>query len=325
MSGLYAVSWPEHDKERTSAVKDMLERNAFVDVTLACDDDQIQAHKVLLSAASPFFLKVLERNSHAHPLLYLRGAQKKDVSAILNFIYEGETSVPARDFDSFMSLAKDLEVKGLIDETKKKSTESTETQSKAEHIESENKTKAKRKRKKQMPKQQEKNEKAEEGDVEDIKPNIEDLRSNLDMEVEEVELEQHLEQMMTVDTPENSNKSYKKEVTVSAETPDFEDSNNSEVVDDVSPLANIQEAVKNEKHHEYANDEMKAKVDALIVTTPDGFFVCNECRYGSKSEEHVREHIELHIEGFSHKCRTCNRVFTKRTSFKFHMSKCQKK
>ena len=71
--------------------------------------------------------------------------------------------------------------------------------------------------------------------------------------------------------------------------------------------------------------EMKAKVDALIVTTPDGFFVCNECRYGSKSEEHVREHIELHIEGFSHKCRTCNRVFTKRTSFKFHMSKCQKK
>jgi len=326
MSGLYAVSWPEHAKDRTSAVKNMLERNAFVDVTLACDDDQIQAHKVLLSAASPFFLKVLERNSHAHPLLYLRGAKTKDVTAILNFIYEGETSVPARDFESFMSLAKDLEVKGLIDETKKKSTESMDTQIKADHVESENKTKAKKKRKKQIPKQQENDVKqVEDGDIEDIKPNIEDLRNNLDMEVEEVELEQHLEQNMTVEPFENL--STPKEITAMAkkEAHSFEDSNNCEDVDDVSPLDNLQETVKTEKHHEYVNDEMKAKVDALIVTTPDGFFVCNECRYGSKSEEHVREHIELHIEGFSHKCRTCNRVFTKRTSFKFHMSKCQKK
>ena len=29
---------------------------ALFDVTLACDDDQIQAHKVTLSACSPFFL-----------------------------------------------------------------------------------------------------------------------------------------------------------------------------------------------------------------------------------------------------------------------------
>ena len=70
---------------------------------------------------------------------------------------------------------------------------------------------------------------------------------------------------------------------------------------------------------------MKAKVDALLVTTTDGFFVCNECRYGSKSESHVREHVEMHIEGFAHKCPNCHRTFSKRSSFKFHLNKCQKK
>jgi len=116
MTGLYSVSWPEHATDRTASVKNMLEKRSFVDVTIACDDDQLEAHKVLLSAASPFFQRILERNPHNHPLLYLRGSLKKDVSAILDFIYSGETSVPVQDFESFMSLAKDLEVKGLVDE-----------------------------------------------------------------------------------------------------------------------------------------------------------------------------------------------------------------
>ena len=46
----------------------------FSDVTLACEDGkQVEAHKVVLAASSPFFKDILKRNKHPHPLIYMRG------------------------------------------------------------------------------------------------------------------------------------------------------------------------------------------------------------------------------------------------------------
>ena len=36
----------------------------FTDVTLACEDQSIKAHKVVLSACSPFFKKLLKTHVH---------------------------------------------------------------------------------------------------------------------------------------------------------------------------------------------------------------------------------------------------------------------
>ena len=57
----------------SGAFRELREDKDFFDVTLACDDEQLQAHKVILSACSPFFRTVLRRNRHEHPLLYLKG------------------------------------------------------------------------------------------------------------------------------------------------------------------------------------------------------------------------------------------------------------
>ena len=63
----------------------------FADVTLVCEEDtHIEAHKILLSACSPFFRTVLKKNKHAHPMIYMRGVKTKDLSAIVDFIYLGE-------------------------------------------------------------------------------------------------------------------------------------------------------------------------------------------------------------------------------------------
>jgi len=63
------IRWDLHEENRLSALKSLWENEDFLDVTIACDDDQIDAHKVVLSAASPFFQNILKRNPHSHPLL----------------------------------------------------------------------------------------------------------------------------------------------------------------------------------------------------------------------------------------------------------------
>ena len=82
-------------------------------MTLACDDEQIQAHKVILSACSPFFRNVLRRNPHQHPLLYLKGVKFTDLQSVLNFMYHGKVNVAQEELNSFLSVAEDLKVKGL--------------------------------------------------------------------------------------------------------------------------------------------------------------------------------------------------------------------
>merc|ERR1711974_349998 len=97
----------------SSAFRELRDDKDFFDVTLACDDEQIQAHKVILSACSPFFRNILRRNPHQHPLLYLKGVKYKELLSVLNFMYQGEVNVAQEELNSFLAVAEDLRVKGL--------------------------------------------------------------------------------------------------------------------------------------------------------------------------------------------------------------------
>ena len=87
----------------------------FTDVTLTCEDgQQVEAHKVILADSSPFFKKMLERNKHLHPLIYMRGLKSDDLFAIIDFLYCGEANVFQENLDSFLSIAEELELQGLM-------------------------------------------------------------------------------------------------------------------------------------------------------------------------------------------------------------------
>merc|ERR1712126_54330 len=93
----------------------------FTDVTLACEDgQQVEAHKVILADSSSFFKKMLERNKHLHPLIYMRGLKSDDLFAIIYFLYCGEANVFQENLDSFLSIAEELQLKGLMGQTGKK-------------------------------------------------------------------------------------------------------------------------------------------------------------------------------------------------------------
>jgi len=109
----FCLRWNDFESNISTAFRELRDDKDFFDVTLACDDEQIQAHKVILSACSPFFRNVLRRNPHQHPLLYLKSVKYTDLQAVLNFMYHGEVNVAQEELNSFLAVAEDLRVKGL--------------------------------------------------------------------------------------------------------------------------------------------------------------------------------------------------------------------
>jgi len=109
----FCLRWNDFETNISSAFRELRDDKDFFDVTLACDNDQIQAHKVILSACSPFFRNILRRNSHQHPLLYLKGVKYSDLQSVLNFMYHGEVNIAQEELNSFLAVAEDLSVKGL--------------------------------------------------------------------------------------------------------------------------------------------------------------------------------------------------------------------
>ena len=86
----------------------------FTDVTLACEDgQQVEAHKLVLIASSPFFLNILKRNKHSHALIFMRGVMSENLTAMVDFFYHGEVNIFQENLDSFLALAEELQLKGL--------------------------------------------------------------------------------------------------------------------------------------------------------------------------------------------------------------------
>jgi len=109
----FCLRWNDFESNVSTAFRDIREEKDFFDVTLACDDSQVEAHKVILAACSPWFRNILRRNPHQHPLLYLKGVKYKELVCVLNFMYQGEVNVAQEELNSFLSVAEELRVKGL--------------------------------------------------------------------------------------------------------------------------------------------------------------------------------------------------------------------
>ena len=109
------LQWNDFKDNVKTAFGNLRDDKNFTDVTLASDDgQQVEAHKVILAASSPFFQKLLESNRHPHPLICMRGMKFNDLLAIVDFLYFGQTSVFQENLNNFLSITHELELKGLV-------------------------------------------------------------------------------------------------------------------------------------------------------------------------------------------------------------------
>ena len=110
----FCLKWNDFQQNIVTSYQDLHKESDFSDVTLVCEEDhQIEAHRIILTACSPFFKTVLKKNKHSHPMIYMRGLKAKDLVAIIDFIYHGEAKICQEDLDGFLALAEELQLKGL--------------------------------------------------------------------------------------------------------------------------------------------------------------------------------------------------------------------
>ena len=119
MSGeKFCLRWNDFESSISGSLREIRDAKDFFDVTLVCDEEQIQAHKVIISACSPYFKSMLlKQRSALHPVLIMPDTVRfEDIISILDFMYHGEVSVPSDELNIFLNTAKQFKVRGLADE-----------------------------------------------------------------------------------------------------------------------------------------------------------------------------------------------------------------
>ena len=112
-TGEFLLTWDNHRKNASEAFSSLRKDEFFCDVTLACQDQQFKAHKVVLAASSLFFEQVLQNHKHPNPLIYLKGVEVKHMEWLLDFMYCGVVSLQQVEVEDFLRAGEELSVKGL--------------------------------------------------------------------------------------------------------------------------------------------------------------------------------------------------------------------
>ena len=85
----------------------------FTDVTLSADDMSFEAHRLVLSACSPYFRNLLTTTKCKHPVIFLKDISGEHVGLLLRYMYLGQIAVKKEDLTTFLKAADHLRVRGL--------------------------------------------------------------------------------------------------------------------------------------------------------------------------------------------------------------------
>ncbi|XP_077509551.1 uncharacterized protein LOC144120755 isoform X2 [Amblyomma americanum] len=113
----FCLKWNNHQSNMLAVFEQLLSNEALVDVTLACEGLSLKAHKMVLSACSPFFQALFVENPCKHPIVILKDMRYMDLKAIVEFMYRGEVNVSQDHLTALLKTAETLKVKGLAEVT----------------------------------------------------------------------------------------------------------------------------------------------------------------------------------------------------------------
>ncbi|XP_042209072.1 uncharacterized protein LOC121857198 isoform X2 [Homarus americanus] len=107
--------WNDHMQHVSKVLTLQRMEEQFCDVTLVSEDGFVmKAHQAILASTSTYFQRVLsEVTSDQHPMIVLRGANFREISCLLDYMYQGNTQVDHSLMEKVLEVADMLEIKGL--------------------------------------------------------------------------------------------------------------------------------------------------------------------------------------------------------------------
>lgn len=111
----FCLRWNNYQSNLTNVFDQLLQNESFVDVTLACDNNSIKCHKMVLSACSPYFQSLFFDNPCQHPIVIMRDVQWSELTAVVEFMYKGEINVRQEQIAPLLRVAEMLKIRGLAD------------------------------------------------------------------------------------------------------------------------------------------------------------------------------------------------------------------
>lgn len=105
--------WPNHLPHILASFEALLTEETFCDVTLICGDEMVplRAHRLVLSACSDYFERILTENPCSQAVIVLKDFAVWEVEALLDWMYRGQVGVTEENGDALVSTAKSLQVK----------------------------------------------------------------------------------------------------------------------------------------------------------------------------------------------------------------------
>ena len=283
MNGGKAVflKWNDFQENIKSSFRGLRRDPDFTDVTLACEDGEVEAHKVILSSCSPIFARLLKKNKH-HQLIFMRGLKMSQVLALMDYIYQGEVNVLQEELDEFLLLAEELQLKGLLAGSNKadsfKKSVSEEEPHPCEILKEQG------------------SEKIIKGLLDESQEKI--IPTGLDME--------------------NAKESQKGQVY--KPVTELNNSEMDEYVNNMVEEELKKRPKKNPDEIYLKNAQQKAqqKTESMYEQWFQGMWGCKICGYTSSFKNSLKKHVEKHMDGPAYPCSRCGKSLKTTESLRIH-------
>ena len=82
-------------------------------MTLATETKQFKAHKLILSACSPYFRNLFISNPCKHPTVFFKDISEDQMKLLMEYMYKGKISVKQSELESVLRTASSLQIHGL--------------------------------------------------------------------------------------------------------------------------------------------------------------------------------------------------------------------
>lgn len=111
----FCLRWNNHQSTLVSVFDNLLENGTLVDCTLFAEGKSLKAHKVVLSACSPYFESLLTQEYDKHPIFILKDVKFQELKAMMDYMYRGEVNISQDQLSALLRAAESLQIKGLSD------------------------------------------------------------------------------------------------------------------------------------------------------------------------------------------------------------------